>query len=63
MLFLSIALARKVDRFHHNELDGKWGTVRVSSVKTTDVAVEDIPKLRPWLRYVMPMIIPVCKGL
>ena len=54
-------MARKVDRFHHDELGGKWGTVRVSSVKTTDVAVEDIPRLRPWLRYVMHVISLVCK--
>ena len=51
-----IALVRKVDRFHFNELGGKWGTVRVSSVPTTDIAVEDIPRLRPWLRYVMHLV-------
>jgi hypothetical protein len=27
--------------------------VRTSSVKTTDVAVEDIPRLRPWLRTLL----------
>ena len=32
---------------------GKWGTVRQASVPTTDVAVEDVPKLRPWLRCLM----------
>ena len=40
----------EVDSFHDNHRNGKWGTVRHSSVKTTDVAVEDIPALRPWLR-------------
>jgi len=30
-----------------------WPTVRKSSVKTTDVAVEDIPVLRPWLRALL----------
>ena len=38
-----------VEEYHKNILGGKWGTVRKSSVKTTDVAVEDIPVLRPWL--------------
>ena len=32
---------------------GRWGTVRHSSVPTTDVAVEDIPALRPWLRALL----------
>eukprot|EP01134_Creolimax_fragrantissima_P001186 CFRG1186T1 len=32
---------------------GGWGTVRHCSVPTTDVAVEDIPVLRPWLRSLM----------
>lgn len=40
----------EVDSFHTEFRDGRWGTVRHSSVKTTDVAVEDIPALRPWLR-------------
>ena len=40
----------EVDAFHRDFRDGKWGTVRHSSVVTTDVAVEDIPSLRPWLR-------------
>ena len=40
----------EVEAFHKDFRDGKWGTVRHSSVKTTDVAVEDIPALRPWLR-------------
>ena len=34
-------------------LGGEWGTVRSSSVKTTDIAVEDIPALRPWLKALM----------
>ena len=41
---------KEVESFHNDYRDGKWGTVRHSSVKTTDVAVEDIPGLRPWLR-------------
>jgi len=40
----------EVEAFHKDFRDGRWGTVRHSSVKTTDVAVEDIPALRPWLR-------------
>lgn len=39
-----------VNTFHEEQRGGMWGTVRQSSVKTTDVAVEDIPALRPWLR-------------
>jgi hypothetical protein len=39
-----------VETFHEEHRGGEWGTVRHSSVKTTDVAVEDIPALRPWLR-------------
>lgn len=35
--------------YHKTELNGVWGTVRHSSVKTTDVAVENIPQLRNWL--------------
>ena len=38
-----------VEKHHTEKLGGIWGTVRCSSVKTTDVAVEDIPALRPWL--------------
>jgi hypothetical protein len=43
-------ILEEVENYHVNEKNGKWGTVRTSSVKTTDVAVEDIPVLRPWLR-------------
>lgn len=48
--------------YHQEKLGGVWGTVRQSSVKTTDVAVEDIPKLRPWLRTLLhtrlfPMVV------
>ena len=43
------SVLRIVDQHHTQNLGGKWGTVRHSSVKTTDVAVEDIPALRPWL--------------
>ena len=40
---------------HHSQppYNGKWSTVRHSSVKTTDVAVEDVPALRPWLRALL----------
>lgn len=42
---------RQVQLFHsEHPRNGKWSTVRHASVKTTDVAVEDIPSLRPWLR-------------
>eukprot|EP00511_Aplanochytrium_stocchinoi_P007097 CAMPEP_0204837128 /NCGR_PEP_ID=MMETSP1346-20131115/27232_1 /ASSEMBLY_ACC=CAM_ASM_000771 /TAXON_ID=215587 /ORGANISM="Aplanochytrium stocchinoi, Strain GSBS06" /LENGTH=484 /DNA_ID=CAMNT_0051972411 /DNA_START=133 /DNA_END=1587 /DNA_ORIENTATION=+ len=40
---------RVVDEHHQENSQGVWGTVRKSSVKTTDVAVEDIPILRGWL--------------
>jgi hypothetical protein len=42
-------VVEEVERYHTEELGGKWSTVRDSSVKTTDVAVEDIPVLRLWL--------------
>jgi len=42
-----------VEDFHAEERNGIWGTVRKSSVPTTDVAVEDIPVLRPWLRELL----------
>lgn len=40
---------------HHSQPphNGKWSTVRHSSVKTTDVAAEDVPALRPWLRALL----------
>ena len=38
-----------VDNYHMEKLHGKWGTVRQSSVKTSDVAVEDIIELHSWL--------------
>ena len=31
----------EVERYHEEERGGRWGTVRTSSVKTTDVAVYD----------------------
>jgi len=34
-------------------LGGAWGTVRRSSVPTTDVAVEDVPGLARWLRALL----------
>jgi hypothetical protein len=39
-----------VNDFHR---DKKWGTVRHASIKTTDVAVEDIVVLRPWLKKLL----------
>eukprot|EP00041_Stephanoeca_diplocostata_P031585 m.986613 g.986613 ORF g.986613 m.986613 type:complete len:558 (-) comp23990_c0_seq10:3517-5190(-) len=44
---------RAVNAHVRDELAGVWGTVRHSTVKTTDVAVEDIPALRPWLRELL----------
>jgi len=44
---------RTVEEFHQVHRNGAWDTVRHSSVKTTDVAVEDIPQLRPWLRELL----------
>jgi hypothetical protein len=37
----------------HAAANDGWGTVRHSSVHTTDVAVEDIPILRPWLQTLL----------
>jgi hypothetical protein len=42
-----------VDAHHSEKLGGRWGSVRQSSVHTTDVAVEDIAALRPWLRLLL----------
>lgn len=42
-----------VNTFIDNNLSGEWSTVRSSTVKTTDVAVEDVPQLRGWLKVVM----------
>jgi hypothetical protein len=47
------AVSAHVDSFIASERGGVWGTVRKSSVKTTDVAVEDIPVLRPWLNELL----------
>lgn len=44
---------QKVEEFHKVHRNGAWDTVRHSSVKTTDVAVEDVPQLRPWLRELL----------
>ena len=40
---------KMVEKYHSEKLHGKWGTVRQSSVKTSDVAVEDIIELHSWL--------------
>lgn len=39
--------------FHRVKTGGSWSTVRRATVPTTDVAVEDIPELRPWLRELL----------
>lgn len=39
--------------YHAKYRGERWDTVRHSSVKTTDVAVEDIPELRDWLRVLL----------
>lgn len=57
-----------VQSYHEEKMDGVWGTVRQSSVKTTDVAVEDIPPLRPWLRVFLttrlyPMLVAAFPAL
>jgi len=41
---------REANDYVSNLNAGVWGSVRQSSVKTTDVAIEDIPVLRGWLR-------------
>ena len=43
----------EVQDWHDKERSGVWSTVRHSSVPTTDVAVEDIPSLRPWLKELL----------
>ena len=46
-------VVKEVEEHHKVHHDGVWGTVRESSVKTTDVAVEDITCLVPWLRCLL----------
>ncbi|KAI2505577.1 hypothetical protein MHU86_8819 [Fragilaria crotonensis] len=46
-------VCQHVHDFHSQFRAGTWSTVRHASVPTTDVAVEDIPSLRPWLRNVL----------
>lgn len=43
----------QVNRYHEEQCAGQWSTVRHSSVKTTDVAVECVPLLREWLLALM----------
>jgi hypothetical protein len=53
-----------VEQYHREELGGRWGTVRDSSVTTTDVAVEDIPLLRLWLlRLLHTRVYPIIDSL
>jgi hypothetical protein len=47
------SVVEKVNRHHEDSCGGAWGTVRHSSVKTTDVAVESVPLLREWLLALM----------
>jgi len=43
-----------VDEHHRTKREGgEWSTVRRATVPTTDVAVEDIAALRPWLRELL----------
>jgi hypothetical protein len=42
-----------VNSHHEDVCLGQWSTVRHSSVKTTDVAVESVPLLREWLLALM----------
>ncbi|KAJ1441057.1 hypothetical protein B484DRAFT_390922, partial [Ochromonadaceae sp. CCMP2298] len=44
------AVLREVHTYHSGRA---WGTVRHSSVKTTDVAVESVGSLRDWLRVLL----------
>ncbi|KAI2498744.1 hypothetical protein MHU86_15755 [Fragilaria crotonensis] len=46
-------VCQHVHDFHSQFRAETWSTVRHASVPTTDVAVEDIPSLRPWLRNVL----------
>jgi hypothetical protein len=46
-------VCQHVHDFHSQFRSGTWSTVRHASVPTTDVAVEDIPSLRPWLRNLL----------
>ena len=47
------AVVTQVEGHIQRERGGIWGTVRRSSVRTTDVAVEDVPPLRGWLRELL----------
>jgi len=42
-----------VDAHISRNFSGVWPTVRKSSVPTTDIAVEDVPELVPWLRALL----------
>lgn len=47
------SVLKAVEEYIEVERGGVWGTVRKASVPTTDVAVEDVPRLRPWLKALM----------
>jgi hypothetical protein len=50
-----------VDAHVRDALGGKWSTVRRSSLPTTDVAVEDVARLVPWLRALLASrVFPLC---
>jgi tetratricopeptide (TPR) repeat protein len=55
------AVLRAVDAHVAARLGGVWGTVRKASVPTTDLAVEDVPSLVPWLRELLrSRVFPFC---
>lgn len=47
------AVSQIVDEHISTHCGGTWPTVRNASVPTTDIAVEDVPALVPWLRKFM----------
>lgn len=47
------SVSRIVDAHIATLCGGAWPTVRNASVPTTDIAVEDVPELVPWLRALM----------
>ena len=47
------AVLAEVDAHVAGALGGRWGSVRRATVPTTDIAVEDVPALVPWLRALL----------
>lgn len=51
------AVIEVVEEYVRSVRGGSWGSVRSASLPTTDVAVEDIPVLRSWLRCLLSTVL------